>query len=278
MTMAAGNLSQLIREAQMPGDVAEPTALLEALVGIENPIGALFDHDQTNNLFAAFDNEFGFIRLVTIMNYQLLQPQQLRWVSLLRWLLHELSTWNPSQDLADRKLAAIFVVSQANDWKDGLWTSMPTHIGLNTELIQRVKGIVGSFSITFAARGGAVEPIWEREAIEKFKVADAQGDWAEIGTTLRLFEHQILPGALQAQSVRCLHFCGVNHLVNALNGLRQTLVALQVASALLIDQRLSLGVASSNPYVQLACVYQTLSGRYAARRLSSEEQEVLGCF
>jgi hypothetical protein len=275
MTNAIEHLSQVILQAEMPGDFAEPTALLQALAALENPIAALSDHDQVNNLFAAFDTEFGFIRRARAGINPLQPSEQLRWASLVRWLIHELKTWDSSKDPLKHKLVAIFVAAHVNDWGGAFWESISQRIGDNHDLIQCLKGLIKSFAITFVSRGGVAEPIWEREAVEKFIVDDARGDWLEIGKGLRPLEHQILPNTLQTQSVRCLHRCSMDHLVDALTNLRQTLVAMQVASALPTGQRLRLAITSDNPYVQFGCIYLTLSGRQAARQHSSEEQQLL---
>ena len=190
------HLSQVIRDAEMPGDVVEPAALLNALATVDNPISALSDRDQATNLFAAFDGEFGFIRRTRATKTPI-QPHELsRWASLIRWFIRELITWDHSKDPTSRTLVAIFVVAQACDWANVLWELMPAQIGLNSDLIQCLKGLINSFSVTFTSRGGVAEPIWEREAVEKFQIADAQGDWAEIGNDLRSLEHQIFPNIL----------------------------------------------------------------------------------
>jgi hypothetical protein len=275
MSSPFDHLSQVIRDAEAPGDVAEPVALLGAIAAVDNPLRALSDLDQANNLFSAFYGEFGFIRPGMAPNNSLQSSEQSRWSSLFRWFVRELNMWRRSEDPASRKLTAIFVVAQANDRTNEFWDAMPEEIAHNSDLIEGLKGVIRSFAITFSARGGLAEPIWEREAIDKFQNADAQGDWATIGNSLRLFERQIFSNILLSQSVRCLYRCGMGHLVDALANMRQTLAAMEVARALPTGRRLRLAVASDNPYVQFGCAHQTISARHPAQQLSPEEQQLM---
>jgi hypothetical protein len=268
-------LSQVIREAEAPGEVTEPKMLVAALAATDNPFNALSDHDQGNALFSALYDEFGFIRPWMAPAGSLESAQLSRWSSLIRWFIHELKTWKHSEDPSGRKLVAIFVVAQANDRGNAFWDALPEEITGNAALIDGLRGVIRSFSITFSALGGGVEPIWEREAVDKFEIADAQGDWATIGNSLRLFERQLFSSVSLSQSVRCLDRCGTDHLANALATMRQTLAALEVARALPTARRLRLAVASDNPYIQFGCAYQTITPQYPAEQLTVDEQQLL---
>src|SRR5205814_1122570 len=124
-------------------------------------------------------------------------------------------------------------------------------------------------------RGGLTPPIWEREAVEAFQTADRAGDWIGIANGVRLFEHQLNPTTILMQPVRCLYRCGVAALTDALENLHQTVIALQIARTLRVDQRLAVAVRSSNPYVEFAAVYQTVSGRPALPELALGDQHAL---
>jgi hypothetical protein len=261
MNPAPNPIPEVMHEAAMPSDIVEPKALLATLATVENAIVALLDNDQANGLFEALHSEFGFIRSARFTRSPLQPSEQSRWASLVRWLVRELKTWQPAQDPGNRKLTAIFVVAQGSDSENGLWELMPSDIADNSDLIQALKNLISSFSVNFTTRGGMAEPIWEREALEAFTAADAAGDWVGIGERLRPFEHQLFPSTLLTQVVRCLHRCGMDHLVDALANLRQTVIALHVGSSLTGAQRLQLAVKSGNPYIEFACTYQTLSGR-----------------
>ncbi len=278
MTSRVVDFLKVMREAEMQGDVAEPAALHIALREEADPIRALSNNDRANVLFATVYSEFGFICNARGMRNPLKPLECSRLASLVRWLIRELMGWRSVEDPTYRKLAAIFIVAAAVDLENSLWNMMPIEIGNNLDLIQSLTNLIRSFAITFTSPDGIAEPIWEREAVEKFKVADKEGDWVGIGSMVSLFERQIFftfTGIVQSQSVQCLHRCGMNHLVEALGNLHQTLLAIQVASILPAEQRLALATASSNPYIQFGCIYQTLSRRHTAQQASIEEQRLL---
>jgi hypothetical protein len=55
----------------------------------------------------------------------------------------------------------------------------------------------------------------------------------------------------------------------------QTVIALQIARALRVDQCLAVAVRSRNPYVEFAAVHQTVSGRPALSELAPGDQHAL---
>jgi hypothetical protein len=265
---------EIIRDAGAEGDTAEPRELLDGLVGIENPLTALASYNEANALFESLYGEFGFLKVPAATNP--LQPEERsRWVALLRWLLRELRGWRVAADPASRMLVAIFIVAQANDWDNSFWLQVPEDVGNNLELVQRLKGLLGSLLTDHATRGGMTALIWEVEAVEAFEAADRDGDWVGIASGLRFFEHQLVPRTILAQPVRCLYRCGISHLLEAVANLHQTVIALQVASALRVDERLRLVLRSDNPYMEFAGIYQTISGRHTAQQLSPADQQLV---
>jgi hypothetical protein len=264
----------VMHDAGTDGEAAEPKALLNALSDIENPLMALVDFNQANALFEAFYSEYEFLRGLGLPT-SFGPEERFRWAALLRWLVRELRAWRASADPASRKLAAMFVVAQLNDAGGVFWQLVPEDIGRNNELVGFLKALVGSFSTGIAIRGDAPAPISGQEAVEAFQVADRAGDWVEIGGRLRSLEHQLTPSIILVQSVRCLYHCGISHLVDATANLRQTIIALQIASSLRADQRLGLAAISNNPYIEFAGVYQTVSIRRAAEQLSPTHEQML---
>jgi len=276
MSPGTGHLRDAVQQAQKSGDAIPPTALIDTLASIENPIAALLRPDQANTLFEAFNRDFGFVSSSRNRANSIQPPDLSKWASLLRWLILELKEWCRADDPVDRKLVAIFVVTQASDFEDELWSLLPPETGDNPELIQRLKGLLASFSAAIGTRGGADAPIWEREAADRFAAADAAGDWVTIRQGLRLFEHQLLPSALIVQAVRCLHWCGMHHLVEAVANLHQTVVTMHIVGVLPVKQRLRLASASDNPYVQFSCVCHILSSIHGVRKqLLPDEQTLL---
>ncbi len=214
-------LSQLLpgimEDAGNDGEVAEPTALLEALNAIENPLAVLAGHDQANTLFGLLYQEYGF--LAKLQQSTPFDPvYRSQWVALVRWLIRELRVWRAAADPGSHRLVAMFVVSQANDTANVFWEQMPENIGNNAELVERLSVLLRSFSTGMTTRGGMAPPISEKEAAEAFQAADRVGDWVGIGNQLRFFEHQLMPSTILMQPVRCLFRCGIPYLVMATAG------------------------------------------------------------
>lgn len=261
-----------MQDARADGEATEPSALLDALSAVANPLTALADFDRLNALFELLYGEYGFLRRLG-QPMPLGAEERLRWVALLRWVIGELRAWRASADPIYSKLASIFIVAQANDAGNVFWREVPAEVGSNAELVGHLRALLRSFETSFVARGPA--PIWEQEAVEVFQAADLAGNWVEIGSRLPSFEYQLIPSIMIVQSVRCLYRCGISHLVGATANLRQTILALQIASALSPDQRLGLAVTSSNPYIEFAGVYQTISNRHAAEQISPADEQIL---
>lgn len=266
-------LSEVMQDASADGEATEPKALLDAFRAVENPLMALADLDRANALFESLYSEYGFLRGLGQL-IPLRPEQRSRWVSLLRWLIRELRAWRAPADPGNCKLAAMFVVAEANDAGHVFWGQLPKDVGSNAELADWLKALLRSLSTSMLIRGDMPAPIWEQEAVEAFQAADRAGDWVKIGSRLQLFEHQLIPSTLVVQSVRCLYRCGIFHLVDATANLRQTIVALQIASALAADQRLCLAATGGNPYIEFASVYHTVSRHHAAEQISPASEQM----
>jgi hypothetical protein len=281
-TVSGGNdqLAAAMRETALSGAAAAPTKLITVIAGLENPLQALQDMDQARDLFAAFDEDFGFIRLSfaaypPALNRQIQAADKTRYASLLRWLFDELRQWRRAQDVRFEKLVAAFIAAQVCDFGNGLWPLLPDDIANNTDLIIYLKQLIASFSVAYSARGTRPPPIWEGEAVEQFKKADAESDWATVISLWQRFP-LVFANTLQTQAVRFLCRYSFEDLVQGLANVRQTAVAMQVVDVLSIEQRLRLAIASDNPYIQLASAYRALvDERGSAQSLADDDQSLL---
>jgi hypothetical protein len=282
-TVSNGNdqLAGVMHEAAQSGDFAAPSQLVALIAALENPLRTLQDVDQAHGLFAAFEKDFGFIRLsfitpAPIPNLQIQPADKLRYVSLLRWLISELQQWRHAEDMRFGKLVAIFVAAQVCDLGNGLWALLPDEIADNTDLIDYLKELIASFSVAYNEHGGRPPRISEGEAVEKFKRADVEGDWV---TLINLWQRSpaIFANTLQTQAVRFLYRYSFDGLIQATANLRQTAIAMQVADILTSEQRLRLAITSNNSYLQLASVYRTLTDQRGARirQLADNDQYLL---
>jgi hypothetical protein len=280
--MSSGNdqLARAVRESEAYGEITAPAGLFALIDGLENSLQALQSMDRANELFDALDEEFGFIRFSFLANARIpaaqIQPaDQLRYVSLLRWLIRELRVWRSADDPRQDKLVAALVVAQRCDSGNGLWNLLPNEIGENIDLLDHLRRLIASFAVTFDAQPGVQVPIWEGEAVEEFKRADAEEDWVAIIRGWQQFRHQpFFANILQIQAVRLLHRYSFARLVEGVANLGQTPVAMQIVGVLTIEQRLHLAVESDNPRVQIASMYRTLADR-REQKLSDVDSELL---
>ena len=275
------DLAKAASQAMQDGAYTGPTALAAVVRGLAHPLQALQDEDQARELFEAFDTDFGFIRfsfsaLRNVARAPIQPLDEQRYASLLRWLIHELRTSRRAEDPRYEKLVAAFVVAQMCDSHQGLWDLLPNDIGDSADLLDDLARLVGSFAVTFNARPGAKVPIWEGEAVEEFKRADAAGDWVAVIRGWQQFRHQLFfANTLQMQAVRLLHRFSFKHLVASLAHLRQTPVSMMLAGVLTIEQRLRLAIASDNPYIQIAVMYRTLTDDRRPQSLTDADQRLL---
>lgn len=186
-------LADVVRAATREGEIAAPSELITLISGLESPIKALQDMDQANKLFAAFNNQFGFINHARFTKRPVQAADMVRYASMVRWLIYELRHWRRTKDTGYGGLVAAFIAAQICNSENGLWETLPDHIGDNVDLAEYLKGLVASFSVEFNARAGATVPIRESEAVEKFKQADAKGDWVGIMDGWKLFRQPFLP-------------------------------------------------------------------------------------
>lgn len=263
VTEANNQLREAVREAERPGPVAAPAALASVLAQKGQPLRSLQDVDEVQELFAAFDQDFGFVRLSfqrarARAPFAIDESQRQRYASLLRWILAELRGWQRGQDVRFEKLTAVFVACQACDIGSGLWTMLPEGIAANIDLIAYLKKLIASFDVSFTASGNRAPPIWESEMVETFKKADAAGDWPAIINAWQRFP-LVFSNALQTQAVRLLHRYGSESLAGYVTSLNRTAVAMQVTGILKTEQSLGLAAATDNPYFQIAAVYRALT-------------------
>lgn len=276
MTSAKDDLAEAIRRASQDGPTAAPSELPALAASLENPIDALFDWDRANQLFGAFNNEFGFINRTRLMKARMGEAELSRYAALIRWLMAELRNWRQGQDNHLTALVAIVVVAQVCDSGRELWALLPDDAGNNTNLASYLRDIVANLNVNFTTLGARAAPPHENEALAKFRKSEADGDWFGMIEGWKLFEHQpFLGGSLQTQAVRYLNRYSVADLLQACANLQQLAVAMQIARALTTEQALRLALASANSYIQLAAAYQSVSQPRAPQPLSPAEQQHL---
>ncbi|MBR0899100.1 hypothetical protein JQ616_29460 [Bradyrhizobium tropiciagri] len=257
MSVACDALKAALNAACEEGVVTTPQRLLETAVRLADPLQALVDWDRAEELFAVFAEEYPFLRRMHYANVAPTQDEAARYADVIRWLMRSLRNWSGTAEAAQADLAAIIVVAQTCDVDGVLWQLLPEDIGRNTNLIDVLKRLVASFGLTITAGPGSAR---DTEALARFIEADAQGDWVTISqmwSSLRRVP--FFPNAVQAASVRCLNRFAPERLAEGLRDVRQSILALQLVSALSVEDRLRVAMATDNGHLELAAVQQTVA-------------------
>lgn len=267
-----GLLLRVLRDAQRPGRILPPAALLNAVQLKEKPVRAISDIDMCNALFKAFEDEYSFIKVVKVTGRIQRSQDYKNLVALVRWVIKELKTWRIKKDRKYHTLTAIFIVTHSCDLHGVFWRSFPAIFVKNIDLIMALQKVIGSVEVKMSK---FPHKILETDTVNRFNLADTQGDFVKIAENWRILEEAIFPNVFQIQAVRLLYRSSLRHLVFATKSIRQTVVAMEVALALSIEQRLFLAIASDNPYIHFSCAYTTLIGRGRQIQLSPIQQKLL---
>jgi hypothetical protein len=276
MPLAPGQnpLSVAVVAAAQSGEVAAPDELLALLADEENPLAALADRDKGNALFAAFNNQFGFISINRVRR-QPYSPENLeRWAALIRWIAGEFRDWRLADDPKRARLVAVIVAAQSCDGDKEFWTALWDDFGAGTEMVRAMADLIAGLNVQISTLGLRGRAISEAEEVERFHRADAAGDWATVADCLTR-AGPMFPSALVNQAVRCANRFGFELLVAAVAGLRQALAAIQIANALSVADRLRLAIASENPYVRFICLFRTVLQQPGVPQLSRAEEDLV---
>ncbi|WP_164630578.1 hypothetical protein [Rhodopseudomonas sp. WA056] len=266
---AAEKLSQSNCEA------VAPSCLLDFVAQSSHPINDLCDGDRANLLFGAFYRDFAILQRARAPGPPFEPDDISRCAGLLCWLKNQLAGWQVQTDPQRRLFTAIVVSAQALDIEHELWPRLAGSFGRKLEIAEEFGRVISSLAIEFTTRGSMPAPLWEQEAVEKLKEAEAAADWGAIGDCWQPFASQFFPNVLLTQSVRSLSHFWRDCLVSATDTIHHIASAMLLAQVLPTDQRLVLGFASNNPFIEFATVYVTLCGRSAMRTLSSSDASAL---
>jgi len=239
-----------------PGEESIPTKLLSLIEKEINPIQKLSDIDQANVFFEAIDKQFAldFVRA----SGRIPTDEELnRWVLLIRWISNGIQEWKPQNDLKYHKLTALFFAVEYCDIQNTFWECFSENYPKNKELAHVLMNLLGNIKHNFISTECMQPYIWEREAVEKFALADAKADWITVDEIWGSVTNASRPNLFIRQAVKFLYYFGLDHLKKASDNVRQVLIAKQIIESLNVSQRMQLACQSENPYIHFVCVYTT---------------------
>lgn len=249
-------LAAMARATQL-GPIETPDALITLIEAQSNPLQAISDWESRNEILESIRSQFVFVDFLR-HGKPASSEDFCRLTSLLRWIIQEGADWSMSADPRRARLVAFLVVGHFTTMGASFWATVPDDFRPNDELLSSLESMIAGIKMSFTTRGVSA-PIWESEAVERFEKADAESDWTGIAQGWRLMEHGFHSGIAIVQATQCLDRFASQRLIKAVSGLRQTASIMGVVLSLNADAALRLGSGSSNPHVQFATTYISVS-------------------
>jgi len=268
-------IKSVVDEAAKLGPEEPPGDLIAAVNAESNPIQATYAGDKSLILHGALSKQFGLLVSLAAGGKPTAVADITRWAALVRWLLRELREWRPNSDPKRHKLAALMFTAACCDLDNQLWSSLPDGIERNSDLLSVLEKFIATATGSFSSRGMQLEPIWEKEVIERFKQADAAGNWETIGEMWHYVRDVLQPNLFCMQVTRCLYRYDPGRLIGALVGVKQITVAAQVLRVLPVEGQLAAGCKTANPYVEFACALETFTHWRKKQRPDEAAQQLL---
>jgi hypothetical protein len=254
-------LAGVLADVRNPSPTSGPRDLLAALADIDRPMELLTNWDRCQTLCSAFSDEYSFIHLARAAGARPSVADMQKWSALLRWMLEELTGWNPAGDPHQRTLAAVFVAGTMSDIDHELWNLLPSTFAANRHLSGTLRSALESCRVVIDAPLNIRAPISTKAAVDRFAAANAAKDWKEINDCLDSFGDYISASLLQAQAARILSRCGNNDLLDVISRIDDALLAVTFVDAIADeDTYLALAVSCASPHFEYAAL------RHAATR------------
>lgn len=268
-------IKSVVDEAAKLGPEEPPNDLIAAVNAESDPIQAIYDHDRSLVLNEALRKQFGLLVSLAAGGKPPIVADVTRWAALVRWLIRELREWRSDLDPKRYKLAILLFTTACCDLDNYLWAALPDGIESNSDLLSVLEKYIATAKAGFSGRGMQLEPIWEKEVVERFMQADATGNWETIGEMWHYVRDAILPNLFCMQVSRCLYRYGSTRLISAVACVKQITFAVQVLRSLPVGGQLAVGCDSDNPYVEFACALEAFTHWRKSQRPNEAMQELL---
>jgi hypothetical protein len=267
-------LLSAMAKATKPGPLEVPESLIAAIEKQSNPFMAISDWEVCNKLLEAIRSQFALIDSVRVGGKPPSDTDFDKFIGLLRWLIRESTDWSAGADPRRIRIVALLVIGRFATIEASFWGTVPNEFRPNDDLLAALERVISGLTTSFTTRGLAA-PIWELEAVEQFEKADAESDWIGIAQGWRLIEDGFSPSIAIVQAAQCLDRFAPARLVQAVSALRQTAPIMNVLLSLTPNASLRLGCRSTNPHVQFATAYMSVSQRTCRVPLSDDSKEYL---
>jgi len=252
LVLSENDWDTLLKEAYSLDNPTGPARLLTALSGRENPFEC-DDESERNELREAHQADLAAIYHYRHAGHALVEEDREVWLDRLAWLLRTLEAYQ-LQRPSTAILVAVLRVASAFASDVPIWQRLPSKY-LSDNLFASMEALIGSTACSINAPGQPA-PIWEREAVQHFLQADADGDWPAIENAWRTIVPAIMPDGLLAEATACLCVEERGHrvLASALDSCTSILPVVKAAQAMKPEQIGKVAVHATSTRARFALI------------------------
>ena len=275
MTAWTDILAEAIAASGQPGDFSAPTSLLELSDSLDNPLTTLSGRDTEHEVFAALEEDLGFVWLVRSSRLTISADQKEKLAGSIRWLIGTLSDWRQADDPTRARLVAMIAVAARLDEDGALWLLMPDKITQNQELGEELRDILGRVQLRLEAVSFSRSPTMDKEQIEEFATAEAEQNWPALRFFAENAPWRFHSNAILDQSVRLLNRFFPDHLVQVGRAVSQVGVAMQMITAISVGDAFRIATQAENNALQFAAVCRLFAVHDRVRALDAAQEDAL---
>ena len=275
MTAWTDILAEAIAASGQPGDFSAPTSLLELSDSLDNPLTTLSGRDTEHEVFAALDEDLGFVWLVRSSRLTISADQKEKLAGSIRWLIGTLSDWRQADDPTRARLVAMIAVAARLDENGALWLLMPDKITQNQELGEELRDILGRVQLRLEAASFSRSPTVDKEQIEEFATAEADQNWPQLRFFVENVHWRFCSNAVLDQSVRLLNRFFPDRLVEMGRAVSQMGVAMQLVTAISVGDAFRFATQSENDTLQFAAVCRLFAIHDRVCALDAAQEDAL---
>lgn len=268
-------LAEAIAVSGDSSSLSAPTSLLKLSENLENPLTALSGLDTGQEIFGAFDEDFGFIRVIRSLGSVISVEQKEKLASLIRWLIATLCGWRQIIDPKRATLTVIIVAAARLDENGALWGLMPDKINQNHELGFELQDILGRLQFRIGPGGFSRSPIVDGEQMEEFAAAEAEQNWSALRYFAENISWRFYSSAILDQSVRGLNRFFPDQLIQKGRAVSQVGVAMQMMTAISVVDSFRVATQAENNVLQFAAVCRLFSSHDRLRVFDDAEEDAL---
>ncbi|MHB1700177.1 MAG: hypothetical protein ACYCSN_08565 [Acidobacteriaceae bacterium] len=276
ISVTPGPIEIALARSIEPGEEFVPIELLATIDPGSDTTSAFANNGRFHAYFEHVQRDLGFLQDHRITRNAIRSEDQARLNGLMRWLRREFRDWNLAADSNCHTLTRMFVVTAFCCQYGDFWHAFAAIDNVNPEIIAELSRRTAHLQATLNPSERTCSPISDKRTLDLFNAADRSGDWATLASEWPQLEGFLFPDAFLSQSASYLHTFAPTELATAIEQLRQIVPVMLLLSSLPVMDSLNIGVASTNPYVQVGSILRLLQEQHSRNAtISSAEADLL---